>query len=105
MKMVAVIEDDHALASSLRHLFESDGLNAVCFPDPPPLDELLLMHPDLIILDCILATTSGPDYLQALRKDPDLRNVPVIVTTGFDGLFDSLAELESSTVTVLHKPL
>ncbi len=105
MRTVAVIEDDEVLAGSLRQLFEADGARAIAYPDPPPVEELAGLHPDLVILDCILATTSGPDYLKELRANAELSQVPVIMTTGCDALFDSLKELESDRVAVLRKPL
>lgn len=105
MRTVAVIEDDEILAGSLQQLFEADGARAVAYPDPPPVEELAGMHPDLVILDCILTTTSGPDYLKKLRENANLADVPVILTTGCDALFDSLKELESDRVAVLRKPL
>ena len=105
MSKIAVIEDDEILAGSLQQLFEAEGSQALLFVDPPPVEELAQSHPDLIVLDCILTTTSGPDYLRSLRDHPELSHVPVIVTTGHDELFDSLAELESEHVAVLKKPL
>lgn len=105
MKTVAVIEDDEVLAVSLQQIFEKEGYAAVCFPDPPSVEELATVHPDLVVLDCILTTTSGPDYLKQLQGHPDLSHVPVIVTTGYDELFESLSELESERVAVLRKPL
>lgn len=105
MRTVAVIEDDEILAGSLRQLFEADGARAFAFPDAPPVEELAGMHPDLVILDCILMTTSGPDYLKELRGNPELAEVPVIMTTGCDALYESLKELESEHVAVLRKPL
>lgn len=105
MKTVAVIEDDEMLAGSLRQLFEAEGDKAVAYPDPPPVEELAGVHPDLVILDCLLTTTSGPDYLRELRGNPELADVPVIMTTGCDALYESLKELESKHVAVLRKPL
>lgn len=105
MRTVAVIEDDEILAASLRQLFEAEGDKAVAFADAPPVEELAGIHPDLVILDCLLTTTSGPDYLKELRGNAELADVPVIMTTGCEALFDSLKELESEHVAVLRKPL
>lgn len=38
--------------------------------------------PDLILLDMLLPKLSGPEVLQALKKDPVTERIPVIVLSG-----------------------
>lgn len=49
--------------------------------------------PDLILLDHFLPDVDGPDVLTELRRDDDLRDVPVIFLTGRSEP-DEVAELE-----------
>ena len=37
--------------------------------------------PDLILLDTNMPIMSGPEMLERLKKDPDLKNIPVIMVT------------------------
>jgi len=37
--------------------------------------------PDLILLDIVMETMEGPDVLDAIRKDPLLKNTPTIFLT------------------------
>lgn len=37
--------------------------------------------PDLILLDTSMPIMSGPEMLERLKKDPDLKNIPVIMVT------------------------
>ena len=41
-------------------------------------------HPDAIILDLFMPDMNGFTILENLRKEPDLRNIPVIILTGAD---------------------
>jgi len=39
-------------------------------------------RPDLILLDMMLPKMTGPDVLQALKKDPLTVHIPVIILSG-----------------------
>jgi CheY-like chemotaxis protein len=41
-------------------------------------------HPDAIILDLFMPGLNGFSILENLRKEPELRNIPVIILTGAD---------------------
>lgn len=39
------------------------------------------LHPDVIVLDLMLPGISGYDVLEALKRDPETTNIPVLVLT------------------------
>lgn len=39
------------------------------------------LHPDVIVLDLMLPGISGYDVLEALQRDPETTNIPVLVLT------------------------
>ena len=41
-------------------------------------------HPNLILLDCVMPGMSGTEVCQILKKDKDLKRIPVIFLTGMD---------------------
>jgi CheY-like chemotaxis protein len=41
------------------------------------------VRPDLIVLDVMLPGLSGIEVLEALRLDPELRSIPVVVITAW----------------------
>ncbi|MGN6425019.1 MAG: response regulator [Asticcacaulis sp.] len=43
-------------------------------------------HPDLVLLDLQLPRMSGLDVLKAIKSDPDLRHIPVIVMSNSGNL-------------------
>lgn len=51
-------------------------------------------HPDLILLDILLAgTLNGYDVLKKLKKDPTLSNIPVLILTNIGTEGQSAKEL------------
>ena len=46
------------------------------------LDQAMLLHPDLVLLDLTLPDISGEQVLTRLRADPVTHAVPVIVVSG-----------------------
>ena len=62
-------------------------------------------NPDLVLLDLILPKMDGYAVLAAMKKDPKYKNIPVIVLTSRDALFDKLKGKMSGTDEYLTKPI
>ncbi|HPS54514.1 MAG TPA: response regulator [Sedimentisphaerales bacterium] len=45
------------------------------------LEKAASEKPDLILLDTNMPIMSGPEMLERLKKDPNLKNIPVIMVT------------------------
>jgi CheY-like chemotaxis protein len=52
------------------------------------LDKAREHRPDLIILDIMMPEKGGMKTYKELKKDPDLKDIPVIVITGISKLVD-----------------
>jgi CheY-like chemotaxis protein len=61
-------------------------------------------RPDLILLDMMMPGRSGLDVLEALRSDPELRNVPVIMLTARTQASDQEAAERAGVTRFLAKP-
>jgi len=92
---VYVVEDDPLLRNLLAiklnksffpHEFSKNGDGAVA--------NMKRFKPDTIILDLMLPGMSGFDILASLKKEPDLKDVPVIVFSNKDGSEDRLRAKE-----------
>jgi two-component system, chemotaxis family, response regulator Rcp1 len=71
--------------------------------------ELLSAHfdlPDLILLDLNLPKMTGMELLQAIRRDPQLEHIPVIILTGSSSKEEHrrLLDAKHGNVTILTKP-
>jgi CheY-like chemotaxis protein len=80
-----VIDDDSATRDLLQRGLNDADLSVILAENGE--DGLLLAQaaqPDLIILDVVLAGQDGWDVLRALKADPDLADIPVIMLSILD---------------------
>jgi len=62
-------------------------------------------RPDLIVLDWTMPGSSGVEILTALRQDPLIANVPVIMLTGNEGEADRAHAAALGAYAFLVKPV
>ena len=96
---VLLVDDDavfvEALAAVLARDFEimtaADGEQAMAvIVDTPP---------DLIVLDVMMTYASeGYDLAAVLKKNEDLKHIPIVILTGVDKMFEVRSRLEKTWV-------
>lgn len=62
-------------------------------------------RPDLVLLDLNLPRISGLDVLAAIKEDPELRRVPVVVLTTSDAETDRVRAYSHHANSYLVKPV
>ncbi len=62
-------------------------------------------RPDLVMLDINMPRLDGLSTLKAIREDPDLRTLPVIMLTTSDAETDVLRSYESFANAYIVKPI
>ncbi len=107
---VLIADDAQAVADMLADLVADPGrVEVVGMADSAPgtVDAIRRLRPDVAILDLQLKTGSGADVIRAVRADPGLAGVRLIVTSnhteprlkagcielGADAYFDKVKEL------------
>jgi signal transduction histidine kinase len=101
---VLVIDDNPAFQRLLGAVLERE-YQTLSAEDGWKGYELAAKHgPDLIILDVGLPGMDGQDVLHALRSNPRLASVPVLVVTGRTDEELNLRLLEEGAQDLLHKP-
>ena len=85
-KKILIIDDDPVVLTYLASLFGDNGY-ATCSASSSMegLEVVRQEKPDLITLDLQMPGEWGPRFYRKLRKDKELRNLPVIVISGIDG--------------------
>src|SRR5262245_56741779 len=68
------------------------------------LEQLRAGRFDLVLLDVMMPEMDGYAVLEAMKADPELRNVPVIVVSGVDELESVVRCIERGAEDYLHKP-
>lgn len=85
MAKILLIEDEPALQEALGEFLRSHGHRIAMASDGVGgLAEMRSARPELILLDLILPKMHGLDVLEAMRADPTLAGIPVIVLTNVE---------------------
>jgi CheY-like chemotaxis protein len=81
-KKVLVIDDEPAIRKLIKVILEGEGYRILGLDAsrkaPASVQE---GKPDLIILDLMMPEVDGYEILEMLKKDPETRDIPVIVLT------------------------
>ncbi|QBS38122.1 response regulator [Thermaerobacter sp. FW80] len=102
-RRVLVADDVAAVRAFLQLALTEQGYEVVLAADGRTALQLAReMRPDVILLDWVMPRMNGAQVLQALRRDPQLRQVPVILMTGSVGVDEITSEF--GVRWVLEKP-
>src|SRR5690349_18109659 len=86
MHTILVVEDDPATLAMYRAGLEDAGLRVL---DASTAEDALRLAraqlPQLVVADLLLGASSGVELCHALRSDPLLRHIPIVVVTGMPG--------------------
>jgi twitching motility two-component system response regulator PilG len=77
-------------------LTAADGLSA--------LAAVADAHPDLILLDIMLPRMDGYNICQVIRKNLAYRDLPIIMLSGKDGIFDKMRGKLAGSSDYITKP-
>ncbi|AWO01562.1 hypothetical protein DLD77_07560 [Chitinophaga alhagiae] len=103
---VFIAEDNELNALLLSRLLKQIGCNVSIAHNGLELLQLVEKDmPDVIILDYHMDVMDGEETLRYLKKDPQLKEIPVIVATG-DAFLDSREALEAAGADAfIEKPI
>ena len=80
MARILFIEPDRLLGANAKKILKHSGHSVDWHVDPQAaMDSADAAHPDIIILDLLLAGRSGVEFLYELRSYPDWQKLPVII--------------------------
>jgi two-component system alkaline phosphatase synthesis response regulator PhoP len=92
-KKILVVEDDKVLRDSVSLLLKNSNFEVIeACNGKEGVEEALLKHPDLILLDLIMPVMSGAEALTLIRKNTWGKKVPIIIMTNLDTTDDRLTE-------------
>ena len=101
-KCILVVEDEEALADSVRYNLEREGFAVDVVGDgAEAVDRIRASEPDLVILDLMLPGMGGLDVCRAVRVDSQ---VPIIIVTAKDSEADKVTGLELGADDYVTKP-
>lgn len=80
MKKIIIIEDEETLLDLLyKKLSQQDYQVDVAKNGQEGLNKIKKFKPDLILLDIVMPKMGGFEVMKELRKDEELKNIPIII--------------------------
>jgi two-component system, OmpR family, response regulator RegX3 len=99
---ILVVEDEEALAESLRYSLEREGFAVTVATDGRrAIERFREDEPDLVVLDLMLPEVSGLDVCRMIRETS---TVPIVMVTAKDAESDKVAGLELGADDYVTKP-
>jgi len=101
---ILIVDDDAAQRDMLKRTLEKDGWETIrAHNGRAALEAVRTRTPSLIILDLMMPEMDGFELIHTLRKNPDTREIPVVVLTAMDLSRADQAMLANNTTGILRK--
>lgn len=102
---ILVVEDDAKIVTLVRTYLEREGFAVTSASDGrSALASIASTRPALVVLDLMLPELDGRAVIRALRRDPEVADVPVIILSARGSVADRIAGLEDGADDYLPKP-
>jgi CheY-like chemotaxis protein len=109
---ILLVEDDEVDVMNVRRAFERNNVSNPLFVAGNGLEALAMLRGDeipkerrLILLDLNMPKMNGIEFLQELRRDPELRVTPVVVLTTSNDERDRIEAYNLNVAGYLLKPV
>ena len=103
--VILVVEDEAALVTLLRYNLEKAGFEVLDASDgEDALTVLSERRVDLVLLDWMLPLVSGIEVCRRMRRNPETRNIPVIMLTARGEEADRIRGLNTGADDYITKP-
>lgn len=105
-RTVAYIEDEPAVQRLVAFWLEDAGYRVVLAADGAAGLELVRTErPDLVVTDALMPVMTGDELVEALREDPELCDIPIIMATAAASPLRVKRMLGLGCRSVIGKPL
>jgi CheY-like chemotaxis protein len=105
-RKILIVEDDEPILDLMDLLIRRLGYEPVLISNgPDALVEARREPPALILLDIMMTPISGWEFLEKLRAEPNLRQIPVIIFSASPSVEERMAAINDPHLGVLHKPV
>lgn len=100
-KKILVVEDDPIVVKYLKTLFDDNGYETLVANDGTEAEDIVKQtKPDLITLDLEMPKEWGSRFYRKMRKNEELKDIPVIVISGLPNPKHAITK----AVAILRKP-
>ncbi|HWQ08316.1 MAG TPA: hybrid sensor histidine kinase/response regulator [Holophaga sp.] len=103
---ILIVDDNPANLDLLAQILRTRGYRTRAVPSGAmAIESIRLAPPDLVLLDIKMPGMDGYETCQAIKADPDLREIPVIFISALDDAWDKVRAFQVGGVDYLTKPL
>lgn len=104
-KKILAVDDEKAIVRLVQVNLEREGYEVVtAYDGKEALEKVESEKPDLIVLDVMMPYMDGFEVLQQLKKNPETRDIPVIMLTAKAQDADVFRGWQSGVDCYLTKP-
>lgn len=105
MSTVLVVEDSITQRELISDLLKGTGLNVIVAIDgQDAIDQLLLISPDVVVLDIVMPRMNGYEVCRRIKSDPKTQNVPVVMCSSKGEEFDRYWGMKQGADAYIAKP-
>ena len=102
---ILVVDDEREIADVIGLYLQNENFEVVkCYNGKDALEAVEKEHPSLAILDVMLPDSDGIEVLKKIRRNPDIRRVPVIMVTAKSSEIDKVKGLDNGADDYITKP-
>ena len=102
---ILVVDDETEICDLVKYNLSREGYRVLEEHDGEAgLERIFKSPPDLLVLDLLLPRLSGLEVLKAIRSEPRIRSLPVLVLTARSTEMDKLIGFERGADDYLTKP-
>jgi len=103
-KVLLLVEDDPLMLRMYEKIFKFEGFDLDIAKDGEEgLEKAKTNKPTLILLDIMMPKMNGIEMLAKLNKDPDTKDIPVVVLTNLAGTQDAERAMSLGVVKYIVK--
>lgn len=101
-----LVEDDRPILDMMEILLRRIGYEPVLVPDViDALRQVKEEPPALILLDIMMTPINGWEFLEKLRGEYGLKDIPVLLFTASPSVEEKIAGLNDPWLGILQKPV
>ena len=84
--LLLVVEDDLMLARMYADKLKSEGFEVdIAYDGFEGFEKMKLEKPSLVLMDIMMPNLDGLKTLEKAKKDPDIKDIPIIILTNLTG--------------------
>jgi CheY-like chemotaxis protein len=103
---ILIVDDEERNRKLLEVFMKAEGYRTICVGDGREAMAIAARErPDLVLLDMMMPGMDGFDVARALKAEPSLRRIPVVIVSSLDDIASRRRVLSAGADEVLNKPV